>query len=261
MKFVNKPIDSDTILVGFPIDQGTENKGCKETPFEIRKNFENFYFPEDSKLKNVFDASDIVEEEKFEKTIKKIKLKLNNLLKYKKKIVSIGGNHSISVPIVKAFNENYKNLGIIFIDAHPDCQKDYFPFGDVVTKIIEENIPIVLIGLRNWSKDEYNFLIEKEIPFIQAKDFSIKKAINLIDEYLYKKNIYISLDIDAIDPSFAPGTGCIEPCGLMSRDVLELIKKIDNVVGFDLVEINPKKDINNITLNLGAKIIFEVINN
>ncbi len=261
MIFVEKPENSEAILIGFPVDKGTENKGCKDAPFEIRKALDNFYFSENAKSKKVFDASDVVEEKTFEETMKKIKNKISKFLEFKKRIVSIGGNHSITLPIVEAFNKKYENLGVVFIDAHPDCQKNYFPFGDVIRKINEINIPILLIGLRNWSEDEYKFLIENNISFLQAKDFSIEKAIDLINKKFDGKNIYVSLDIDAIDPSFAPGTGCIEPCGLNSRDVLELIKKIKNKIGFDLVEINPKKDINNLTINLGAKIIFEIINN
>lgn len=261
MKFTDSIEKSDVILVGFPVDQGTENKGCMDAPFEIRKAFENFYFSETGEMKNIFDSSDTVEGENFEETMDRIRKKISELLKKNKPIISIGGNHSITLPIVQSFSEKYKDIGVVLIDAHPDCQKDYFPFGDVIPKMVKQEIPIVMIGLRNWSQDEYNFLIEKKIPFLQAKNFELNKALQLIKNELLGKKIYVSLDIDAIDPGFAPGTGCIEPCGLTSRDVLELIKKIDNKIGLDLVEINPGKDINNITVNLGAKLIFEVANN
>ncbi len=261
MRFVEKKEDADIILVGFPVDQGTENKGCLDAPFEIRNSFENFYFSETGEMKNIFDSSDTVEGENFGETMNRIKTKISKLLENNKPIISIGGNHSITLPIIQGFSEKKYDIGIVFIDAHPDSQKNYFPFGDVIPKIVEQKIPIVMIGLRNWSQDEYNFLIENKIPFIHAKDFELNKALQLIKNEFDGKQIYVSLDIDAIDPGFAPGTGCIEPCGLTSRDVLELIKKIDNKIGFDLVEINPGKDINNITINLGAKLIFEIANN
>jgi len=263
MRFVDKIESADTILIGFPIDQGTENKGCGDAPAKIREAFDNFYFSENVKEKKVYDASDVVEEENFEKTMEKIEIKISKLLEYKKPIISIGGNHSITTPIIKAFYKNNKNFGVIFLDAHPDCQKGYFPFGDVVTKIVEQNIPIVLIGLRNWSKDEYEFLIKNKIPFLQAKEFSVERAIKLAKENL-PKDVYISFDIDAVDPAFAPGTGCIDPCGISSRDALNLLYAINknfNIIGFDLVEVNPSKDINNLTTNLAAKLIFEVVDN
>ncbi len=263
MKFAKTIEEASAIIVGFPIDQGTENKGTKDAPIEIRKAFDNFYFSENAKESKIYDVSDVVEEENFEKTMEKIEEKISELVKYNKPILSIGGNHSITAPIVKAFSKEYDNFGIVFIDAHPDCQKNYFPFGDVVTKIVEMKIPIVMIGIRNWSKDEYNFLIENKIPFLQAKDFTIEKAIELAKKNLPNK-VYISFDIDFVDAAFAPGTGCIEPGGISSRNSLNLLYIIGrnfDIIGFDLVEINPSKDINNLTTNLAAKIIFEVASN
>ena len=260
MKFAKRIEEADGILVGFPIDQGTENKGTKDAPLEIRKAFDNFYFPESAKEGKLYDVSDVVEEENFEKTMNKIENKISELLQHKKSIISIGGNHSITVPIVKAFAKKEKEFGVIFIDAHPDCQKGYFPFGDVVSKIVEMKIPIVIIGVRNWSEDEYNFLIENKIPFLQAKDFTVEKVVSLAKKHL-PKNVYVSFDIDAVDPAFAPGTGCIEPGGISSRDSINLtciIGRNFNIIGFDLVEVNPSKDINNLTTNLAAKIILEI---
>ena len=261
MKFAKTIEEADVILVGFPIDQGTENKGTKDAPAEIRKAFDNFYFSENAKESKIYDTSDVVEEENFEKTMEKIEKKITELLEYKKPIISIGGNHSITAPIIKGFAKKEKRFGVIFIDAHPDCQKDYFPFGDVVSKIVEMKIPIVIIGIRNWSKDEYNFLIKNKVPFLQAKDFAIEKAIELAKKHLPKK-AYISFDIDAVDPAFAPGTGCIEPGGISSRDSLSLLYGISrnfNIIGFDLVEVNPSKDVNNLTTNLAAKIVNEMV--
>lgn len=262
MKFVGSPEKADAILVGFPVEQGTENKGCADAPSKVREALDNFYFSENAREKNVFDASDTVEAENFEKTMQKIESKIDGLLKYKKKIISIGGNHSITAPIITAFSKHYKKLGVVFIDAHPDCQKGYFPFGDVLSKIIELKIPVVLIGLRNWSKDEYGFLTRHKIPYLQAKDFSLEKAARLVKKYLGNSQIYLSIDIDAVDPVFAPGTGCIEPGGFSSRELLNLLYNIgekSKVVGADLVEINVSRDINNMTSALGAKLILEIV--
>ena len=260
MEFAKTIEEADALLVGFPVDQGTENSGTKDAPFEIRKAFDNFYFPESAKESKIYDTSDVVEEENFEKTMEKIERKISKLLIYKKPIISIGGNHSITVPILRAFSKVHKDFGVIFIDAHPDCQKDYLPFGDVVSKIIEMKIPLTIVGVRNWSKEEYNFLIANNIPFLQAKDFSIEKALALAKANL-PREVYVSFDIDAVDPAFAPGTGCIEPGGISSRESIDLLSKISeefSIIGFDLVEVNSSRDLNQMTSNLAAKLIFEI---
>ena len=262
MKFVDKPEEADAILVGFPVEQGTENTGCADAPSKIREALDNFYFSESAKENKVFDASDVVEQETFEKTMQQIEKKISSLLVHGKKIVSIGGNHSVSLPIITAFSKNYKNMGVVFIDAHPDCHKGYFPFGDVTSKLIEMKVPVVMIGLRNWSKDEHEFLISNNIPFLQAKDFTVEKTVALVEKHLADKEIYVSIDIDAVDPAFAPGTGCIEPGGMSSRELLNLLYNIgakNKIIGADIVEISPSRDINNMTVNLGAKIILELI--
>lgn len=259
MKFVEKPEKADIILLGLAVDQGTENRGCTEAPAKIRESLDNFYFSESAAEKNVFDASDVVEKNNFDDTMSAIELKVSHLLKNKKPIVSIGGNHSVTLPVISAFSKSYKKLGVLFIDAHPDCQKNYLPHGDVVSGIVKLGIPVVIIGIRNWSKDEYDFLKKNKIPFLQTKEFTLEKAEALVKKYLAGCEIYISLDIDSIDPAFAPATGCVEPMGLMPRDVLDLVLSIKNPVGFDLVEFAPKRDLNNLTGNLSAKIILEFI--
>ena len=267
MEFVNEFEETDVILVGFPVDQGTENKGCINAPAKVREQFERFYLSESGKTNRILDKGDIVEEESFEQTMDKVYNKILEFLEFQKPIISIGGNHSITFPIMKAFTKHYDNIGLVFVDAHPDCQANYFPYGDVIGQIsqLEEVRKIFLIGIRNWSKDEKQFLEENKIPFIQMKDIiNVSDIIKKVKEEMKDcDSVYISFDIDAIDPAFAPGTGCIEPGGLSSRQAIHLIRDLSalpNIVGFDLVEINPKKDINEITSSLGAKLIFEFVN-
>ena len=260
MEFVSSIEESDAILYGLPIDVGGEIKGTKDAPKKVREHIDQFFFPENKNIRRVFDVGDITEEKSFEETMDKIYERTVKLFNFNRVLVGIGGNHSITFPIVKAMGQYYDNIGIIFIDAHPDCQPGYFPYGDVFGNIY--NLPQVkksiLIGIRNWSKDEYYFIQRNKIPVMEVTDFDIERIKRLMEGM----NVYVSLDIDAVDPAFAPGTGWREPGGFSSREIISIIRRIAklNVKGFDLVEINPKLDLNDITSILGSKLIFEFVN-
>ena len=268
MEFIENPDSADFFLLGLPIDQGTENQGCSEAPSQIRKGFDNIFLSENGNIRGVYDHSDVVEEDKFEDTMDKIFNKTRELLKARKPMIFLGGNHSVTIPIVQAYSRHFDKIGVVFIDAHPDCQPGYYPYGDVIGSLnsIDEVTELMLVGIRNWSRNEYQFLIENRIPFITMQDIFEKKMDYILDRIKEQMSdvdaIYISLDIDAIDPAFAPATGWIEPGGLSSRQTLQLIKelaKLKKVAGLDIVEVNPAKDVNNMTSILSAKIISEFI--
>jgi len=268
MEFVSKPEEANVILFGAPIDQGTENHGCIDAPSKVREFIDNFFLSEKATVNNILDKGDIVEEKNFEQTMDKLFNKTVEFLKMGKPIVCIGGNHSITLPIVQALSRFYYNIGVIHLDAHPDCQIDYYPYGDVIGAIfhVPEVKKIISIGLRNWSKNEYQFLMENKIQFITASELVEKGNSNImriIEDSLKKCDcVYITFDIDFVDPAFAPGTGWLEPGGPSSRQTIDLLQKLaqlTNVKGMDLVEVNPKHDINNMTSVLAAKSIFEFV--
>ena len=260
MEFVSSVEEANAILYGMPIDQGSENKGTSLAPERVRRYFDQFFFPESGNVRSVMDVGDITEENTFEETMDKIYERTLKLFGMKRTIVGIGGNHSVSFPIVKAMARYYDNIGIIFIDAHPDCQPGYFPYGDVFGNIhsLPEVKKSVLVGIRNWSKDEYNFIKRNKIPVMRVGEFNIERIKRLMEGL----DVYVSIDIDAVDPAFAPGTGWREPGGFSSREIINIVRRIAklNIKGFDLVEVNPKIDVNDITSILGAKIIFEFVN-
>ena len=269
MEFVNRVEEADIILFGAAVDQGTENKGCIDAPAKVREHFDGFYLSETAHINRVLDKSDVVEEKSFETTMDKLYNKTIEFLHMRKPFICIGGNHSISLPIVQALSRFYSKIGIIHIDAHPDCQVDYFPYGDVIGGIskIPEVKKIIQLGIRNWSKDEYQFLLENKINFYTASELfekGVDPVLANVEETLRDCDcVYITFDIDAIDPAFAPATGCIEPGGLSSREAIRLLQRLatfDNVKGMDLVEINPGKDISENTSVLGAKLVFEFAN-
>lgn len=190
----------------------------------------------------------------------------------KQDFIALGGDHSITYSTFKAFASVNKDFGLLVFDAHPDMMK---PFSqptheNYLRTLIEEEVldpkNLVLVGLRVFDEEEYTFLKNNNIKFFSMKEISMEGKENVCDAVMGAvkdiKSLYISLDIDSIDPAFAPGTGYQEPGGLSSREFvyfLQRIKNLKNIKAFDLIEINPELDNNNTTAKLGAKIISELL--
>jgi arginase family enzyme len=138
--------------------------------------------------------------------------------------------------------------------------------------LIEEKIiypeDVILIGIRNWDEEEVNYLKEKNIKYYRAKDIfekGVKKTIKEILSLILQNNkqLYLSLDIDVVDPTEAIGTGYLEHGGLSSRELIYLlqeIKKTKLITHADIVEVNPEKDIKDMTSKLAAKCLIELAN-
>ncbi len=184
--------------------------------------------------------------------------------------IFLGGDHSITYALFKGFAKRNKNAGLVIFDAHPDCVNNFNPptHEDFVKVLIAEEIVkpqnIILVGLRNWHRKEIEFMKENKIRF-----FTMKQLFNNLNEMgstimeLAREfdSLYLSIDIDVIDPAFAPGTGHTEPGGLTSREFLSFIQRfklLKNLKSIDIVEVNPSKDINDMTSKLAAKIINEI---
>ncbi len=189
------------------------------------------------------------------------------------KTIFVGGDHSISYSITRGFFDSCQNSGkepcLIVFDAHADCMKPMKEptHEEWLRKLIEDGFStrnILLVGVRNMWKDEIIFLKEKGIRMISMNQFldNLQDTCDAIMEFSDGKELYVSIDIDVIDPAFAPGTGYQESGGLSTRDFLYIIQrvnKIKNLRGIDIVEINPTKDEGNKTVKLGAKILAELI--
>ncbi len=248
-----------------------KTEGCEKAPEKIISSLKEFYLNE-SGILPVFELKDVaIDNSNIEKNNKAIyeKVKLN--LDKTDKTIILGGDHSITYPCFKAFSECYNNPGLIVFDAHPDLMHNFNPptHEDYLKTLIEEGHlkkeDIILVGLRNWHKDEYDYLTKNNIRYFNMKkisDIGIKELSETLMMNARKfEALYLSIDIDVADPSFAPGTGYIEPAGLTSRELLFLLQKLNllkNIKAIDLVEINPDKDINEITSKLGAKILTEL---
>jgi len=193
----------------------------------------------------------------------------------KPKVLFLGGDHSISFSIGRAFlkhcNDNKKEPCLIVFDSHPDCMKpvdEKFPTHEEwLSTLVEAGFPaknIMLVGIRNSWKDEITYVKENKIRVMDINNIllDIENACDTIMEFSNGRELYLSIDIDIVDPCFAPGTGYLEPGGLTSRQLLYLIQRINkmkNLKGIDIVEINLEKDKDNLTVRLGAKILAELL--
>jgi agmatinase len=193
----------------------------------------------------------------------------------KSRTAFLGGDHSISFSLTKSFldycKKEKKKPYLIIFDAHPDCMepahKDYPSHEDWLRSLIESGFPIqniLLIGVRNSDQNEITFLKENKIKMVSMNQLleDLPGIGDSITEFSNGNELYVSIDIDIVDPAFAPGTGYIEPGGLTSREFIYLIQRINrikNLRAIDLVEINPERDKENLTVKLGAKILSELI--
>ena len=259
-------------LIKIPAINGLgKTEGCEKAPEKIISHLKEFYLNEDGMLP-LFDIEEVeVEKANIEKTNENIYNKIKESLNEAEQIFILGGDHSITYPCFKAFSEELANAGLLVFDAHPDCVNNFKPptHEDYLRVLVEERKlkkeNVVLVGLRNWHKEEYKFLKENKIKFFNMKEIA-NENIHEVSESIMSvaKNfnaLYVSIDIDAMDPAFAPGTGYMEPGGFTSRELLYFLKRLKllkNLKAIDLVEINPDKDSNELTVKLGAKILSEM---
>ena len=172
-------------------------------------------------------------------------------------LLSLGGDHSITFPIVSAYQKLYPDLTIVHFDAHSDLYHEFkgnrYSNACPFARIMESGLAAGLhqYGIRTMTEHQWQQANKFNVDVNEMKDWP--SAIPEI-----KGPIYISIDIDAIDPAFAPGVSHREPGGLTSRDIINFIHALpNNVVGIDIVEFNPNKDIDDITLNLSTKLVKE----
>tara|TARA_B110000027_G_scaffold130877_1_gene154328 strand:- start:3821 stop:4597 length:777 start_codon:yes stop_codon:yes gene_type:complete len=176
------------------------------------------------------------------------------------KIFTLGGDHSITFPIIKAHNEKYPKLDILHIDAHADLYDNYegdkYSHACPFARIMENGfaVKLVQVGIRTLNTHQAQQAAKFNVEIHQMKDLDLSTIPT------FKNPLYISLDMDGFDPAFAPGVSHHEPGGLSSREVINLIQSIDTeVIGADIVEYNPTRDFQNMTAFLAAKMMKEII--
>ncbi len=250
-----------TIVQGIQLDEKSSyQKGPALAPPLIREALysgaSNLYSENGTDIKNTIDdKGDFIIKNYFDiETITREHLESGN------KILTLGGDHSITFPIIKAHHKKYPVIDILHIDAHSDLYDSYegdkYSHACPFARIMENNFAerLVQIGIRTLNTHQAE----------QAKKYNVEihemKTLDLKHLPKFKNPLYISLDMDAFDPAFAPGVSHHEPGGLSSRQVIDIIQAIDSeVIGADIVEYNPNRDFQNMTAYLAAKMMKEIL--
>ena len=185
---------------------------------------------------------------------------VGKLLLGNKKIFSLGGDHSISYPIIKAVSKKYGKLNILHVDAHPDLYDNFegnkFSHACPFARIMEDGLAsrLVQVGIRTMNTHQREQADRFGVEVVEMKNWQDFYGIK------FDGPIYLSLDMDAIDPAFAPGVSHHEPGGFTSREIISIIQNIKgNVIGADLVEFNPARDPSGITAMLAGKLFKEIL--
>ncbi len=272
----------DACFVGVPLDIGTSNRaGARFGPRQIRAesamirpyNMASKMSPFDSL--QVADLGDVaLNTFNLEKSVGIIEQAYGEILKHEVSPFSLGGDHTIVLPILRAMAGKHGPVGLIHVDAHADINDEMFgekiAHGTPFRRAVEENLlepsRVVQIGLRGtgYSDDDFDWSRNQGFRVVQAEECWHKSLSPLMEEVRKQMGegpVYISFDIDGLDPSFAPGTGTVEIGGLTSIQGLEIIRGCAglNVIGGDLVEVSPPYDPSGNTALLGANLLYEML--
>lgn len=176
------------------------------------------------------------------------------------RILTLGGDHSITYPLIKAHHEKYPKIDILHIDAHGDLydefEGDKYSHACPFARIMENGLAqrLVQVGIRTLNTHQYEQAERFGVELHEMKDLRLDQIPD------FQNPVYVSLDLDGLDPACAPGVSHHEPGGLSSRQVIDLINNIKGqVIGADIVEYNPNRDFQNMTAFVAAKMMKEIL--
>ena len=253
-----------------------KTKGCERAGSAILNSLKEIYSNEQGKLIDVqlLDLEEIhLDNSNLNLTNRLIYKNCLEIFQTKSKVVFLGGDHSISYSTTRAFldscKERNKEPCLIVFDAHADLAESIKEptHKGWLRALVEKGFPcenILLVGVRNLERHELEFLNKNKIQKVSMNNLNenLQEVCDIITEFANGKDLYVSIDIDVVDPAFAPATGNCEPGGLTSWQIIYLVQRLNkrkNLRAFDLVEINPEKDKTDLTVKLGAKILSELI--
>jgi len=260
--------DADFVIFGIPFDATTSYKpGTRFGPDEVRNaswGLETFspILKKDLVDVKICDKYNVSIEGTQKDIINRAYLAAKNVMENGKVPVMIGGEHSVTYPMVKAVKEVYKDFLVIHFDAHCDLRDSYHgnsqSHASVIRRAYELTNDIFQFGIRSGDNDEWEFGWENTNL---SMNMPTKEDIKKIKEL--NKPIYLTIDIDVLDPAFAPGTGTPEPCGFSTKELMDALYMLaevkDRIIGFDVVEVSPHYDLGKITSVTAAKIIRELM--
>ncbi len=278
---ITEPEEIDVALLGIPFDGGTTYRpGPRFGPRHVRQQSAiirpwNPVLNVDPFAKyRIADYGDLsVNPLSIEDTFRRVEEQMKPVLEAGVRPVSVGGDHSLSLPLLRSIAKVHGPVALIQFDAHNDLWDEYFgsklSHGTPFRRAIEEGLlregHFLQVGLRGqvYSKHDFDFARQHKVRMITAEEYH-KSGIALLRRQLRafrNKSVYITLDIDCVDPAYAPGTGTPQVGGFTSMQILELVRELKglNIVGCDLVEVSPPYDTGEITSLLAANLLYELL--
>jgi agmatinase len=274
----------DVAVLGIPFDSGTSYRpGARFGPQAIRQasrhlrtNFHPQYDTEPFKTIQVADAGDVAcNPYNIEEAIAQIEQTADELYQQTPSILSLGGDHTIAVPLLRSINKQVGPVALVHFDAHLDTWDTYFgaPYthGTPFRRAAEENLFIddasMHVGIRGplYSRDDLARDAELGFKVVHCDDLQqhgVDYVVQRIRDRVGDHPLYLSIDIDVLDPAHAPGTGTPEIAGITSRELVGILRGLQglNLVAGDVVEVAPAYDHAEITALAAATIAFEMIN-
>ena len=272
----------DACFVGVPFDLGTSNRsGARFGPRQVRSesvllrpyNMATRAAPFDSL--QVADIGDVATNAyNIFDSIERIETAYDAIIANGCRPITIGGDHTIAWPILRALHKRYGPIGVVHVDAHADVNDtmggEKIAHGTPFRRAVEEGLldcnRVVQIGLRGtgYHADDFDWCRQQGLRVVQAEECWHRSLVPLMNEVVERVGggpVYLSFDIDGLDPSFAPGTGTPEIGGLSVHQGLEIIRGLRglDLVGADLVEISPPYDPQGTTALVGANLAFEML--
>lgn len=256
------------VLIPVPYDgTSTWQKGADKGPqafLDASENMELYDIETDSEAyKNgIYLADPVTENSSPEAMVQAVYERTKSYITRNKFVTLFGGEHSVSIGSIRAFNESFQDLTVVQLDAHADLRKDYEGTACNHACAMHEaskNTNLIQVGIRSMDVTELKWMNKEQTFFaheLQEEEYWSDAAIDLMTD-----DVFITIDLDCFDPSIMPSTGTPEPGGLLWYETLDFLKKIfreKNVVGFDIVELCPKEDEKSSDF-LAAKLYYKML--
>jgi agmatinase/guanidinopropionase len=271
--------DVDVAIVGVPFDSGANSwrSGTRFGPRQIRANSLQLWgFNRMQQIRplaalKVVDYGDVaVDMTRIDRTHKQIEMEVREVLAAETAVITLGGDHSISLPLLRAHAAKHGPLALIHFDSHSDTYHEGMDHGTPFLHALKEGLvdkdAYVQIGIRGPMErsDELEItrgLGAQVLTIEECMEGGLPEVMRTLRQFIGQRKTYVTLDIDSIDPAYAPGTGTPEVGGFTSYQMLQMVRSLSefHVVGFDLVEVSPPYDHADITSILAANLVFEFL--
>jgi agmatinase len=279
---IDEVSDVDVAVVGVPFDAGVSYRpGARFGPSHVRESSRLLrpYNPavdvSPFALQQVVDAGDVtVNPFDIAEAIGQVEAGARELLERSRRVVTIGGDHTIALPLLRAVAAQHGPVAVVHFDAHLDTWDTYFgapythgtPFRRASEEGLVDRSGCLHVGTRGPLYSRQDLVDDRDLGFqvvgsVEMDDLGARGVLERIRDRVEDRPVYLSVDIDVLDPAFAPGTGTPEAGGLTSRELLAILRGFSelNLVGADVVEVAPAYDHAEVTGIAASHVVYEVL--